>query len=181
MAAQGDTQIRGEDYQKLKVWKDLVGAPTFSQLHTRVSRYTDTNSQASLRALSGLLATTHGFCLSTCCLSTCCLPTTLCTSFKLGRQEPDRFKCPERIWHAMQVQPMLRQLQSYKFDCCTFWLVVKHASLLHLNHLYLLHTSLSTDTCHKAGRANQVYVLSVSLSLFRQIVFAVVVLFNTSR
>ena len=39
MAAQGDTQIRGEDYQKLKMWKDLVGAPTFSQLHTRVSRY----------------------------------------------------------------------------------------------------------------------------------------------
>ena len=30
--------IKGEDYQKLKQWKDAVGAPTFSQLHARRDR-----------------------------------------------------------------------------------------------------------------------------------------------
>lgn len=32
---QEDAPIKGEDYQKLKSWKDAVGAPTFSQLHAR--------------------------------------------------------------------------------------------------------------------------------------------------
>lgn len=35
---QEDAPIKGEDYQKLKSWKDAVGAPTFSQLHARCTR-----------------------------------------------------------------------------------------------------------------------------------------------
>lgn len=33
-----NTPVKGEDYQRLKQWKDAVGAPTFSQLHTRRDR-----------------------------------------------------------------------------------------------------------------------------------------------
>lgn len=35
---QVDAPIKGEDYQKLKAWKDAVGAATFSQLHARCTR-----------------------------------------------------------------------------------------------------------------------------------------------
>lgn len=41
VAAQADAPIKGEDYQKLKAWKDAVGAPTFSQLHRRCTRCCD--------------------------------------------------------------------------------------------------------------------------------------------
>ena len=36
--SQPNVPIKGEDYQRLKQWKDAVGAPTFSQLHTRRDR-----------------------------------------------------------------------------------------------------------------------------------------------
>ena len=39
VAAQADAPIKGRDYQKLKAWKDAVGAPTFSQLHRRCTRF----------------------------------------------------------------------------------------------------------------------------------------------
>lgn len=36
--SQPNVPMKGEDYQRLKQWKDAVGAPTFSQLHTRRDR-----------------------------------------------------------------------------------------------------------------------------------------------
>lgn len=38
LSAPADVHIKGEDYQRLKQWKDAVGAPTFAQLHYRRDR-----------------------------------------------------------------------------------------------------------------------------------------------
>lgn len=39
VSAPADVRMKGEDYQRLKQWKDAVGAPTFAQLHYRRDRW----------------------------------------------------------------------------------------------------------------------------------------------
>ena len=39
LSAPSGVHIKGEDYQRLKQWKDAVGAPTFAQLHYRQDRW----------------------------------------------------------------------------------------------------------------------------------------------